>query len=155
MSVEETKRARNRAYQKAYYERHREEVMARTAAANKANPQWAKKARKTFYEKNRTKMIESAKHYVRKSRGIPDPLYPAPDACENCHRKQEGKRLSIDHCHETGAFRGWLCDSCNLGLGKIGDTLEAARNLVKYLETIECRTKSQSPAPEPPSTLET
>lgn len=40
----------------------------------------------------------------------------------------------IDHDHETGALRGVLCHDCNLGLGQIGDTLEAARRVVAYLE---------------------
>jgi hypothetical protein len=156
----EEKLLRNRAYQKAYYERHREKVMARTAAWNAANPWCAKKSRKTYYDKNPKARSELSKHYVRLSRGIPEPTRPIPDRCENCGGVQKGKRLSIDHCHETGAFRGWLCDSCNLGLGKLGDTIEAVERALEYLKRAQCQMKlSELPSPsqglEPQSNSET
>lgn len=30
----------------------------------------------------------------------------------------------MDHCHDTGAFRGYLCKRCNTGTGLIGDNEE-------------------------------
>ncbi|MES2904584.1 MAG: endonuclease VII domain-containing protein [Pseudomonadota bacterium] len=49
----------------------------------------------------------------------------------------EGKNLYVDHCHETGGVRGLLCGACNLGLGKLGDTLAALRRALRYLEMHE------------------
>lgn len=43
------------------------------------------------------------------------------------------KRLVIDHCHETGAIRGLLCNRCNLALGHLGDTREAVQKVLEYL----------------------
>ena len=40
----------------------------------------------------------------------------------------------LDHDHETGKFRGWLCTSCNLGLGKLGDSISSVKKALKYLE---------------------
>lgn len=42
------------------------------------------------------------------------------------------KSLCVDHCHETGRFRGWLCNSCNKALGLCRDN---PRMLVEYLES--------------------
>ena len=49
--------------------------------------------------------------------------------CEICERDDEV--LVWDHDHKTGAFRGWLCNRCNLLLGHALDNpaiLEAAIN---------------------------
>lgn len=42
--------------------------------------------------------------------------------------------MSLDHCHHTGLFRGWLCGKCNTAIGKLGDTLEGVKRAVAYLE---------------------
>jgi hypothetical protein len=55
---------------------------------------------------------------------------PAP-ACDICRRAGP---TEIDHCHVSGAFRGWLCHKCNTGLGKLGDDLEGVRRAIAYLE---------------------
>lgn len=63
---------------------------------------------------------------------------PKISFCECCGKST--KKIFLDHDHETETFRGWLCEPCNTGLGKFGDTLEGiemARNyLLKYKERI-------------------
>jgi hypothetical protein len=51
----------------------------------------------------------------------------------NSNCKKVG-HLVCDHDHRTGEFRGWLCQECNLGLGKIGDNIEGVRGMLAYLE---------------------
>jgi hypothetical protein len=43
-------------------------------------------------------------------------------------------RLHMDHNHETGAFRGWLCSGCNLAAGSLRNSSGVALKLSKYLE---------------------
>ena len=43
-------------------------------------------------------------------------------------------RLCVDHDHATKEVRGLLCHSCNLALGKLGDTPEAIENALRYLQ---------------------
>ena len=46
----------------------------------------------------------------------------------------DGKRLAVDHCHETGKVRGLLCHMCNNALGLLRDDTEIINNALKYLE---------------------
>ena len=73
--------------------------------------------------------------------------YPYPDndyRCPICDRnkedlqKTEQRRLGmwyLDHCHDTGKFRGWLCHHCNTGLGALGDSIERVKNALNYLKS--------------------
>jgi hypothetical protein len=51
--------------------------------------------------------------------------------CQLCGRKAV---LNYDHDHNTGAFRGWLCVTCNSGLGMLGDSVAGLKRAIKYLE---------------------
>jgi hypothetical protein len=55
---------------------------------------------------------------------------PRAHACEICRR--EGP-TELDHDHVSGAFRGWVCKPCNLGLGKLGDDVAGVRRAIAYL----------------------
>jgi hypothetical protein len=55
--------------------------------------------------------------------------------CAICaHPEQNGKRLSIDHCHTSGRIRGLVCNRCNSGLGRFDDDSKLMRRAVEYLE---------------------
>ena len=56
---------------------------------------------------------------------------PKPDDCANCHKN---KKLQVDHIHGTLIFRGWVCRSCNTGIGALGDNLEGVLQAAIYLE---------------------
>jgi hypothetical protein len=43
-------------------------------------------------------------------------------------------RLHVDHCHETGCFRGHLCSNCNRALGHFKDNKEVLKIAIQYLE---------------------
>lgn len=52
------------------------------------------------------------------------------DCCGNTHHKT----LVLDHDHNTLKFRGWICEDCNHGLGKLGDNIEGVNKALQYLK---------------------
>lgn len=54
-------------------------------------------------------------------------------ACAICGCVPTGRRLYVDHCHDTGRVRGLLCPSCNRGLGAFRDDRAALLKAADYL----------------------
>ena len=67
----------------------------------------------------------------KKFKNIKPPEFGTP--CDCCG-KPVHRNWQLDHCHDTGEFRGWLCKQCNTGLGNLGDTLKSLKLAVEYLE---------------------
>lgn len=59
------------------------------------------------------------------------PLKPSP--CNCCGIMTTPEKLCLDHDHITLSFRGWLCRSCNIGLGALGDNVESLEKAISYL----------------------
>lgn len=49
--------------------------------------------------------------------------YDAATHCEFCERPFTENNKCLDHCHDTGQYRGALCKRCNGALGNLGDNL--------------------------------
>ena len=62
--------------------------------------------------------------------------YPHKDpTCECCGTKSNKEVLNLDHCHKYNTFRGWLCRSCNIGIGALGDNIEGLEKAVAYIRS--------------------
>jgi Recombination endonuclease VII len=120
------------AYERAYYAKNRKARLVTSRAQ---------------YKKHREKRLANLRQYRienwerlaakrRKKMGQPEPTGPYPNACEICEALEanQDKGLMLDHDHKTGLFRGWLCSSCNLGLGKLGDSLEQIERTLRYMQ---------------------
>lgn len=67
-------------------------------------------------DSNRTYYAKKGGRRHRNTTGIPETAWSQAH-CDACG--EAGRRSVIDHCHATNAFRGVLCDSCNLLLGHL------------------------------------
>lgn len=56
-------------------------------------------------------------------------------SCAICkkHESEFGRKLSVDHCHDTGVIRGLLCGNCNTAIGKLKDNKQLLNNAIDYL----------------------
>jgi hypothetical protein len=70
------------------------------------------------------------------------PPRPLDRCCECCGNYV--KTFHLDHCHETGAFRGWVCNGCNTGHG-IMDDVGRLEKRVAFLKTHERKNKTHHP----------
>lgn len=65
-----------------------------------------------------------------------DAMYASQDGkCAICGLEMdEGRRLAVDHDHETGEIRGIIHLRCNLALGLFKDSPDICRKAAEYLE---------------------
>jgi hypothetical protein len=49
------------------------------------------------------------------------------------HTNKSGKKLFVDHDHDTGKIRGLLCARCNIALGMLRESFPYADNLCEYI----------------------
>lgn len=54
--------------------------------------------------------------------------------CEKTE-EQEGRRLAIDHCHDTNVVRGLLCGICNQAIGMFKHTPELIERAKLYCQS--------------------
>ena len=56
--------------------------------------------------------------------------YRCPLCLRNKEEVNHAHTWALDHNHDTGKFRGWLCNRCNVGLR----TVEITERTLKYLK---------------------
>tara|TARA_R110001632_G_scaffold231455_1_gene370079 strand:+ start:550 stop:960 length:411 start_codon:yes stop_codon:yes gene_type:complete len=54
--------------------------------------------------------------------------------CACCGLLATKEVLALDHDHETKKFRGYLCRSCNTGIGSLGDNIKGLESALLYLK---------------------
>lgn len=68
----------------------------------------------------------------------PTPSVDKPYRCDCCDKNIfTTKTIQLDHCHETGLFRGWLCKECNISMGNLGDNILGIMRVVRYMNKTE------------------
>lgn len=131
---------------KERYQENREAILVRHKEHRKRkleeDPEHFAKMQRRWREANRFKVsLKSSRSTAEKSGWLPcsaseEEIESAfTGKCDVCGvpEKECRTNLVMDHCHETGAFRGWLCHACNLSAGMLKESHEVADKLAKYL----------------------
>ncbi len=90
-----------------------------------------------YYEKNADTIFEN---YLKRTYKIDLNKYNSllseqSGVCAVCKNEcVTGKKLAVDHNHDTGEVRGLLCAKCNRGIGNFNDNLDRLKSAVLYLE---------------------
>lgn len=94
---------------------------------------------KTWRSKNPEKVKafnnrRTLRAYGIESKDFQVALFEQNGVCKICKNPPEdGRALAIDHCHDTGKFRGLLCRKCNSAIGLLGHDIEVLSSAIKYL----------------------
>ena len=134
--------ARRRVAARAYYVANRERCLAYGRKYYAAN---AKKVCKRAMQWQRDNP-ERRDAYKRKWRYGTDGLamLAGQDGrCGVCRCEfapgRGARSKHLDHSHETGFVRGWLCKRCNVGLGHFGDSRSLLLAAAEYLRRADQR----------------
>jgi len=137
----------NRNYSRA----NKERIAERGRIWSKANREKKREQQRRWYRNNRfSSVLFSSKKHARKYDWVPcnatkEELEVAfTGKCHACGvpELELNRRLNMDHCHETGEFRGWLCENCNKALGLLKNSSDRILALAKYIERVSVLTPS-------------
>ncbi len=103
-------------------------------AWNKRNPGVGTEVSRQWRLRNPERYREAVLRSKRKAMGIPEATRPMPLNCECCDVSFSVRQPHLDPDHTTGAFRGWLCNRCNRGLGYFDDNAAGLRRALDYIE---------------------
>lgn len=116
------------AKQKVYYYTNREEILEKQRERYHTNP--------SVRERHIASAIKS-KHGItaEEYQELYDKFFEAQGGvCRICGMDD---KLVLDHNHETGEYRGLLCNKCNRGLGYFQDDPDVLLSAYQYLLGIE------------------
>lgn len=60
-----------------------------------------------------------------------------PFECPVCKKRTIAgvtSKVVLEHDHNTGKAGGWICDSCNTGLGRFKDDIELLKSAIEFLK---------------------
>lgn len=72
-------------------------------------------------------------------RAKPKPPLGDTFECPICLRMftvTNNQSINLDHDHETGEIRGWICGSCNTAVGKLEDDISILARAIIWIKTV-------------------
>lgn len=72
---------------------------------------------------------------------FPQPPIGQPFHCLICERtiiRQYKNDVVLDHLHETGEIRGWICRMCNNSMGMMEDDVRILKRAIEWIQGTLC-----------------
>ncbi|HZX50389.1 MAG TPA: endonuclease VII domain-containing protein [Candidatus Paceibacterota bacterium] len=85
----------------------------------------------------RIKMEGVAVARADRAKWLKDKPINEPFECPICHKRTIAgvtSKVVLEHDHRTGKSAGWICDSCNTGLGRFKDDVELLKSAITFLK---------------------
>jgi Recombination endonuclease VII len=123
---------------KRYQEKHKDKLNLYQKEYKKKNIEHVRKLDRENHKRMRVLNPEKEKERIRRfsqrleQKRIIEAGREKPELCEICFTNEY--RIVFDHCHNSGKFRGWICDRCNRVLGIVKDSPKLLNDLAIYLE---------------------
>ena len=147
------------AYLKRWRREHRIERAAQARAYRKKHPEEVNRKQREYYAANRDRIRarDNAYHALNRDKlnaalklrrrslydlyrltqeQYAELLAKQGNACAICLTVfSDDVKPYVDHSHSTHEVRGILCNSCNVALGKMNDSVVVLRRAITYLES--------------------
>ena len=134
-------RESDRIYTRNYYAKNREKFRERDRIYKRENRDKIRITERKYYWKNKEKVdARNRARFLRQYYNLPiekyEEMYKAQNgACAICKDiNTSGRKLAVDHNHNTGVIRGLLCSRCNLGIGQFKDDEDLLKIASDYIE---------------------
>lgn len=147
----EKSREKHRQYQREWKISNPEKLLALRGRYRSKNQQSLLERHRDYNHKNRDSINSKNREYVknnpekRTETKLKNRYYLSVSGYKDIYDKQnglcaicggvnsKGKKLCVDHDHETGTIRGLLCSNCNSGIGMLKDSVSLLEKAIKYL----------------------
>ena len=144
-------------YNKKYYAENKEKIKESRKQYREKNPKKIKEIAKKYYLENSEEIRKNKKQYreknleiyknarLKRKYGITLEQYNAMSQEQDnvCFICKQQKKLVVDHCHNTGAVRGLLCNECNTAIGFLKETPQYFINALEYLEVYNSKNEQK------------
>jgi hypothetical protein len=131
-------RPNNSANCRKWYHRHKKKAIASSKRYYENHKDACLKQRRQYAKRNPRRIAECR---IKREYGISledyeKRLREQNFECAVCHKPigKEGMKQQLDHSHETGKIREFLCPLCNRGLGCFVDSILNLESAIQYLK---------------------
>ena len=136
-------REKNKDKIKSYYEANKEKICAQARQWAKDNPEAIKRHRESKSWGSEWYRTTGRNATLLRTYGITEEEYEARivaqgSKCAICGEPLDNSKTThLNHNHETGELRGFLCMNCNNGIGKFKDRIDLLEAAIVYLKSYE------------------